>query len=164
MKYTNIEIAKMIIREANVDDAQTLKELHNRSVLALCSKDYSAEQLEDWVKFSTVERYQERLKFHRTFVGEIEGLMVGFVRWNPATNELCSIFVDPDHTRRGIGTRLMKKAYEDALAMGVEKMWLYASLTAVPFYKAESWNYLELTKRGSLACIRMEKSLTTEKG
>ena len=33
----------------------------------------------------------------------------------------------------------------------------------VELYEAEGWNYLELTKRGSLACVRMEKSLASEK-
>ena len=153
----------MIIREANIDDAQTIKELHDRSALGLCRKDYTAKQLEDWVNFSTIEKYQERLKLHRTFVAEIGGVMVGFVRWNPATNELCSIFVDHNHVRQGIATKLMHKAYEDVLSAGVEYLWLYASLTAVPFYEAEGWEYLEQTMRGSLECVRMEKSLTIDK-
>jgi putative acetyltransferase len=152
----------MIIREAIVDDAQTIKELHDRSALELCRKDYTIKQLEEWVKYSTAEKYQIRLEIHRTFVAEVDGEMVGFVRWNPATNEVCSIFVDPDYTRQGIATKLMDKAYKDATSCGVEKLWLYASLTAVPFYKAAGWDYIEQTMRGSLACVRMEKSLASE--
>ena len=97
----------MVIREAKVDDAQRIKELHDRSAMALCRKDYTAEQLEEWVNFSSVEMYRGRLEVHRAFVAEIDGEMVGFVRWNPETRELCSIFVDPDHARQGIATRLM---------------------------------------------------------
>jgi putative acetyltransferase len=156
------EKVEMIIRKANVDDAQAIKELHDRSALELCREDYTVKQLEDWVKYSSVEKYQKRLEIHRTFVAEINGKMVGFVRWNPATNELCSIFVDPDHTRQGIATKLMKKAYEDVTSYGAEKLWLYASMTAVPFYKAEGWDYIEQTMRGSLECVRMEKSLASE--
>ena len=153
----------MVIREAQMDDAQTLKELHDRSALELCRQDYSSKQLEDWVNYSTVEKYQERLKSHRTFVAETGGNIVGYVRWNPATNELCSIFVDPDHVRQGIATKLMKRAYEDAASMNVENLWLYASLTAVPFYEAEDWQYVEKTMRGWLECVRMEKTLRLEK-
>ena len=151
----------MIIRKAEVEDAQTLKALHDRSAMALCRQDYTAEQLEEWVKFSTVERYQERLKKHRTFMAEIDGKGVGFVRWNPATNELCSLFVDPNHIRQGIATQLMKRAYQDVISKGVEELWLYSSLTAVPFYEKDGWIFVEQTRRGSLECVRMEKSVAT---
>jgi putative acetyltransferase len=153
----------MIIREANLDDAQTIKELHDRSALELCHKDYTSKQLEDWVNFSTIEKYRERLQIHRTFVAVMDGSVVGFVRWNPATNELCSIFVDPDHIRQGIATKLMRRAYEDAVLMGVQNLWLFASLTAVPFYEAEGWQFVEKTMRGWLECVRMEKVLSSVK-
>lgn len=39
-----------------------------------------------------------------------------------------------------------------------------ASLTAVPFYEAEDWWYVEQTMRGSLECVRMEKKLTKDGG
>jgi putative acetyltransferase len=87
--------------------------------------------------------------------------MVGFVRWNPATYELCSLFVDPDHLRQGIATLLMKRACENVRAAGVENLWLYASLTAVPFYEADGWKFVEETQRGLLECARMEKILVT---
>jgi putative acetyltransferase len=147
------------IREAKVDDAQTIKALHDRSALALCRQDYTAQQLDEWVNFSSVERYRERLEIHRAFVAEINGEMVGFVRWNPETSELCSIFVHPEHARQGIATKLMQRAYEDVLSFGIARLWLYASLTAVPFYEAEGWVYVERSMRGSLACVRMEKEL-----
>ena len=149
----------MKIREAKVDDAEEIKELHDRSALISCRNDYTTEQLDEWVKYSSVEKYRKRLEIHRTFVGEIEGKIVGFVRWNPGTNELCSIFVDPDHARQGIATKLMEMAYEDVASRGVDKLWLIASLTAVPFYKAEGWQYMEQTMRGTMECVRMEKEI-----
>ncbi|MCP4419662.1 MAG: GNAT family N-acetyltransferase, partial [Chloroflexi bacterium] len=127
---------KMIIREAAVADAQAILRLHTRSVLTLCRADYTTEQLEGWVSNSTLEKYQFRLKKHRAYVAEQDGNTAGYVRWNPATNELCSIFVDPDYVRQGVATKLMATACEDAISHGVEAFWLDASLTAVPFYKA----------------------------
>jgi putative acetyltransferase len=152
----------MKIRIANMDDAQALKELHDRSALELCRKDYSAQQLEDWVKYSTVEKYRKRLEVHRTFIAEIDDQVVGFVRWNPASNELCSLFTDPDHIRQGIATQLMQRAHKDAVSMGVKRLWLDASLTAVPFYEADGWEYIEARLHGSLECVRMEKSLVSK--
>jgi putative acetyltransferase len=146
-----------MIREAVVDDAEEMKNLHHRSVLELCSADYEIEQLEDWIHEHPLEKYQQRLMVHRSFIAEIDGKMVGYVRWNPASNELCSIFVHPDHVRQGIATKLMKTAYEDVQSFGVNELWLDASLTAVPFYESEGWERVNQMMHGSLACVRMKK-------
>lgn len=149
----------MIIRAAEVGDALEIMALHKRSVLALCQDDYTAEQLEDWVNSSTLEKYQKRLTLQRAFIAEKDGEMAGYVRWNPATHELCSIFVDPDYVWQGIGTKLMKIAYEDASLRGVTDLWLDASLTAVPFYAADGWQSVERKMHGALECVRMVKRL-----
>jgi putative acetyltransferase len=155
-------IDKMIIRNANVDDAMEMKALHERSVLELCRFDYTPEQLKGWIKNNPLEKYQNRLEHHRSFIVEIDGKMVGYVRWNPETNELCSIFVHPDHVRQGIATKLMEKTYEDIRTFGVKELWLDASLTAVPFYETEGWEFIEKKMHGSLACVRMIKRMDDE--
>ena len=139
-----------------------MKNLHEHSVLKFCKSDYSLEQLQGWVRNSPLEKYQKRLENHRSFIAEIDEKMVGYVRWNPATNELCSIFVHPDHVRQGIATKLMAKAYEDVRNYGVKELWLDASLTAVPFYEAEGWAYIEKRMHGPLACVRMKKRIDNE--
>jgi len=144
-----------MIREARVGDAHAVMKLHERSVFGLCQGDYTLEQLEDWVSLSTLKVYQLRLENHRAWVAELDKHTIGYVRWNPETNELCSIFIDPDYTRRGLATKLMAIACEDAAAQGVEEMWLDASVTAVPFYKILGWQFVENRMHGSLACVRM---------
>ena len=145
----------MEIRKASVDDAYDIWKLHERSVLGLCGDDYTPEQLQGWVEHSTLEKYEQRLAKHRSYVAELDGNMIGYVRWNPETNELCSIFVDPDHARQGVATKLMEIAYEDAKSHGVKEMWLDASLTAVPFYEVLGWTWVEGKRHGPLECIRM---------
>jgi len=152
----------MLIREATVDDTAAIMTLHERSVRGLCSADYTSEQIDGWLSRSTLERYQQRLQFHRSFIAELDGEMVGYVRWNPGTNELCSIFVHPDYVRRGIATLLMKKAYQDVKTHGVQDLWLDASLTAVPFYEVEGWEVVESGMHGILECVRMIKRLDSE--
>jgi GNAT superfamily N-acetyltransferase len=150
----------MNIRKAKVDDAYEIMKLHERSVLGLCEADYSAEQLKGWIQNSTLEKYHKRLRLHRSYIAEKDGQTVGYVRWNPATNELCSIFIDPNYVRQGIATELMEIAYADAMQNGVTEMWLDASLTAVPFYEVEGWLYVEERMHGLLECVRMTKKLS----
>ena len=149
----------MMIREAQVDDALEIMELHERSVLGLCQDDYTLEQLQEWVSQASLKVYQLRLENHRTWIANGDEGIIGYVRWNPMSNELCSVYVDPGCTRQGIGTKLMTIACEDAAAYGVKEMWLDASLTAVPFYKILGWQTKEKRMHGSLPCLRMTRTI-----
>ncbi|MEE8356143.1 MAG: GNAT family N-acetyltransferase [Anaerolineales bacterium] len=150
----------MIISEASVGDALLMMQLHERSIMELCRDDYTQEQLKDWLNQSTLEKYQVRLEKHRSYIAERDGKMIGYVRWNPETNELCSIFVDPACVRQGIATDLMNTAYKDARKHGVKELWLDASNTAVPFYEAIGWDTIKLSMHGSLEGVRMTKRLS----
>ena len=39
--------------------------------------------------------------------------------------------------------------------MGVNRLWLYTSLTVVPFYEVEGWQMVEPAKRGILDVLRL---------
>ena len=147
----------MKIRKAVIEDLPTLKELHDRAVMELCRDDYTPHQLEGWINSSPLEKYYWRLERQRFFIAEKEGRPVGFVRWYPKTNELCSICVDPEFSRQGIGSLLLASACEDARAHKVKRLWLKASLNAVPFYEALGWEPIELTTEGPLPYVKMEK-------
>lgn len=152
----------MNIRQATMDDAPAIHQIHQRAVLALCRDDYPLEQLETWAAYSTLAMQQDRLKEHRAFVAELEGKTVGFVHWHPVSHELCSIYVDPAYARQGVATQLMAYAANDALAQGVDALWLDASLTAVPFYKADGWQEVKRATHRGLACVRMTKQLAVQ--
>ncbi len=147
----------MIIRKAGIDDALLMKELHDRAIMELCRNDYTIDQLKSWVNKSPIEKYLWRLATQRIFIAERDERMLGFVRWYPETNELCSICVEPEFARQGIATKLMEYAYNDAKAHSVEMLWLDASLTAVPFYLALGWDYVTLSTDDALDHVRMEK-------
>lgn len=150
----------MEIRKAVVDDLPSLKALHDRAVMELCGDDYTIDQLEGWINSSPLEKYHWRLERQRFFLAERNGRPLGFVRWYPKTNELCSVCVEPEFARQGIGTLLMRSACEDARAHQVNLLWLKASLNAVPFYESLGWEYIELTTEGPLSYVRMEKHIT----
>jgi len=152
------------IREASGDDALAVLNLHQRSVLGLCIHDYTQEQIKSWLSQSSLEKYKIRLEIHRSYIAELDDKIAGYLRWNPETNELCSIFVDPDFIRQGIATCLMRIAEEDAVKHNANELWLDASLTAVPFYEARGWTYVELSMHGPLECVRMTKQLPEEIG
>lgn len=148
-------LPKMKIREAKFADVVVMKELHDRAVMELCVKDYTLDQLQSWIDRSPLEKYFWRLERQRIFLAERDGKILGYVRWHPETNELCSICVEPEFARQGIGTILMEYACQDARTHGVGELWLDASLTAVPFYQHLGWEYRSLSTDGPLENVRM---------
>lgn len=151
-----------MIRKAVFEDVRALKRLHDRAVMELCRSDYTSEQLRSWIDRSPLEKYYWRLETQRIFLAEKGGMILGYVRWYPDTNELCSICVEPEYTRQGIGTALMEWACKDAREQGVDRLWLDASLTAVPFYLSLGWEKGATSKGGLLDSVRMTKDLEQE--
>ena len=153
----------MIIRKATLDDVQVIWEVHTRSIESLCAPDYAPNQIQAWVGSKKPENYIERIQRDPTYVAEIAVNVVGFIRFRPLTNELCSIFVDPGYIRQGIGTDLFKKACEEAKHLGMTYFWLDSSLTAVPFYQAMGFLSESRTTHKfsgvTLKCVRMRKHL-----
>lgn len=75
-----------------------------------------------------------------------------------------SVFVCPEHSRRGIATAIMRLAEEDAVLFGVEHMRLAATLSGIPLYEALGWRRgrpyaIRLPDGGRLECLEMDKGL-----
>jgi putative acetyltransferase len=153
-----------IIREAEAGDAAQLIDVHARSVRALCSGDYTAEQIDAWVGKRTPEEMALRIARHPFFVAESNGKLTGYATYNVKSSELLSIYVDPDFARQGVASALMNELLADARSKGLATLWLDASRTAVPFYETVGFVRIMETAhafRGvPLACMRMEMSLT----
>jgi putative acetyltransferase len=153
----------MIIRKATIDDIQAILKIHTRSVESLCAHDYAPNQIQAWVRNKNPENYVEVIQRDPTYVAEITGAIVGFIRFRPSTNELSSIFVDPDFIRMGIASSLFKKACDEAKRLDMKVFWLDASLTAVPFYNAMGFHNQGTTTHKfsgvDLKCVRMHKYL-----
>ncbi len=119
------------------------------------SERHTLDQLQNWIDKSPLEKYYWRLERQRILLAEKDGKILGHVRWYPKTNELCSICVEPEFTRQGIGSVLMECACQDARDYGVGELWLDASLTAVPFYQHLGWDYRICSTDGPLDSVRM---------
>ena len=102
-----------------------------------------------------IVRWQARLaepKYRRgSFVGELDGRVVGFVFWGPTegpdatpeTAEVYAIYLDPDAIGRGIGRALLDAAVGDMVADGFAAAILWVLDTndrARRFYEAGGWS------------------------
>ena len=126
----------VLIRKAVIEDATRFLEIHYASIRNLCASDYSADQIDAWANFRTAEDFRYRITMDVSYVAEVEDIIVGYIRFNPKTSELCSLHVHPTHARLGIGTALFMRAISDAMSRNMTRFWLHSSLTAVPFYES----------------------------
>ncbi|TQV71921.1 GNAT family N-acetyltransferase [Denitrobaculum tricleocarpae] len=81
---------------------------------------------------------------------------------------ICTVFVDPDYIRRGVGTAILNAAEEDIRLAGYHSAELVTILSAVNFYASHGYRKLdnsvvELSNGSLLPAIRMSKHFDDHK-
>jgi methyltransferase (TIGR00027 family) len=120
-----------MIRIALPDDALAIHNLHTRSVRGLCTRDYPKEVIEAWLLGRSPEGYRGIAK-KEMYVFEEGGAICGFSHVVPIYG--VALFVDPDHTKRGVGRALFEHALALIRASGSVPVPFEATITALPFY------------------------------
>lgn len=64
--------------------------------------------------------------------------------------EICALFIDPDHQRKGIGQMLWDLVVKDAKARGLASLYLYADPGAIAFYEAQGLETIGQEPSGSI--------------
>ncbi len=159
----------MKIRCARPEDARDLAQMHHRSVHQLGAEAYDDEILEVWgppVDEERVEQWAENLDRAEggatPFVAVDGERVLGFADVVPDEQYLRAVYVDPEMSRRGLGTALLRQAEWTATQAGVERLTLDASLNAVEFYEKNGYERLEegtheLTDGLEMVCVHMAK-------
>lgn len=146
---------KVLLRPAQRDDMPAIEAMHFLSVHGLTSQDYTPEQVEAFV--GHLGTYDPALIDAGTyFVAEAGGRILASGGWSktmphfegavepayrrsfglsPDSAKIRSIFVHPQHIRRGLGTRLVEFSERQAAAAGCRLLELWATLTGVPLYR-----------------------------
>jgi GNAT superfamily N-acetyltransferase len=126
-------IGPITIRKAIESDATTIHELHLRSVRQLCSRVYSQEIIDGWLKNRTPGGYLPGINRGEMYVAEISGKIVGFGHTIPG--EIAAIYVEPAYARQGIGTKLMEHGVKMASVGASGSIKVESTLNARPFYE-----------------------------
>lgn len=125
-----IHLEDIIIRRAHPSDHPRMVQLQQCALQVLCQKDYSAQQVK--VLLKDKRDYKNWKRGETAFVAEYEKTIVGFVARNHSS--ITAIYVHPEFTRKGIGSRLLNILEDDAKACGINSLMVDASITAKPFY------------------------------
>jgi GNAT superfamily N-acetyltransferase len=153
---------KILIREYNKKDLKRLKFIVRQTIKKSYTGIYPEEAIEYFLKLHSLKNMEEDIPKGNTFVVELEGEIIA--TGSIVEDEIKRVFILPEHQGRGFGRKIMKKLEETALANGVKKVKLCASLASKDFYLALGYGilkftYLPLKNNKKLEYYDMEKYL-----
>ena len=122
-------------RAASSTDLDALWALRTRAVRASCASHYPSEVIDTWCATPAPTSLPLLVQAGGAVVAEENGQVVGYAILNTGTGEVDAAFVEPSHQGRGIALALVRELEAMALARGLPRMFLSASLNAVPFYE-----------------------------
>ena len=123
------------LRPASGGDLPLLWELRTRAVASACAAYYSEAVLGVWLASPVPVSLHQLLAQGGGIVAEDNGRILGYAVLNADTGEVDGLFVEPARHGCGIGAMLMTAIESAARAAGCERLFLSASLNAVPFYR-----------------------------
>ena len=132
------------LRPVEVGDRHRLASISRTAILFGARSAYSAAQLEAWA--DGVQADSEPFEDSTTVirVAEVDGRPAGFGWVRPGTpaylgvdvdGELGALYVSPEVSGRGIGTRLYERLETLAATVGISSLGLWASRNAIGFYR-----------------------------
>jgi putative acetyltransferase len=148
------------IRDGAVEDANALSELRSASILELTRGFYSDEERIAWSRNRKAEDFLHVLRTgeQRIRCAILDGQIVGFACLND--NAIWGLHVQPDRTKRGIGTLIINDLESLAQEARLRTLLVAASLNAVSLYTRLGYevyasSHLEIKNPLSGLCITL---------
>ncbi|MHA3774439.1 GNAT family N-acetyltransferase [Verrucomicrobiota bacterium sgz303538] len=154
----------MTLRPATTADCTGILVCHVAAICELCAGDYSETQLLAWSTRLTPEGYIPAIESNLFLVAEREAEVIGFAEFEPSRGEIVAIYVHPQHSRQGVGTRLVQAIERHAFESGLHELCLSSSVTAVPFYERFGFVSGQRTNHRlgdgtEIPCVQMRRDL-----
>lgn len=124
-----------IIRPWDEEDGQDMAALHRRAILATSDEFYTKEQRESWAHGLTGEGYAKSAASGENFIIAVDENDKPLAFCGYKDNEICGLYVAPEHQGRGIGKRLFFRACINMFQKQPEKIIVSSSAPAVRFYE-----------------------------
>jgi 8-oxo-dGTP pyrophosphatase MutT (NUDIX family)/GNAT superfamily N-acetyltransferase len=153
-----------MIRFATPDDAEELARIRNAAIRSLASAAYSEEQIEYWLQSLAAPGFSVGSPGKVTLLEEIDGRAAGFGQLDTETGQVERVYVAPEFARRGVASRLLERIEQAARQSGLARVYVDATLNAVPFYENAGYSTLQPSDHSlpggvSFTCMTMVKQL-----
>lgn len=123
------------IRLAKVEDRAEILQLQSSSLRVLASKDYGPEEIESLVRSQAKARFYSEV----IFVAICQEKIVGFASLLIHKYQIGGVYVHPEFSRQGIGSRLLEVVENTAIEKGYKSLSVLSSLTAIDFYQKQGY-------------------------
>ena len=145
-----MKLGTLSVRQADLDDRETMFRIHVDAVSALCGTHYSREQIDGWFVGRSPSDYTGPIEWGGDWIACRDGEPVGFVEF--FTHTISMLYVLPDNTGRGVGSQLLRFAVH-SMRGKTEVIELEALRNAAGFYERRGFR-----KVGD-SCIRRPSGL-----
>ncbi len=161
-----ISAPSMIVRPYRPEEIASLARLFTETVRSIVTTDYSEEQLAAWAPDPPdIADWRRRLSGLTTFVSESDCEIAGFVTLE-SNGHLDYLYVHRRFQRKGIASALCLRVEQEALSLGIWRLFTEASITARPFFERAGYRVIapQTVERAGipLTNYRMEKFLEIE--
>ena len=125
----------MKVRLFYQQDADQIAHLFHETVREINIRDYSTNQVKAWAPDNIYFRDWAEVCSNRfTYVADKEGVIVGFGELESDGHIDC-FYCHKDYQRCGIGSQIYQAIEAKALALGLNRLFTEASITAKPFFQ-----------------------------
>jgi putative acetyltransferase len=157
------------IRRATPADAEAIAVAHLDSIRSIGPAYYDAAVVDDWGARVEPGIYIRAIQGGEAFFIAIDprhpDVVLGFSSHHvDGTDHGVGVYVRGSAARRGIGSALLQRAEQEAIARGASRLQLDASLAAVDFYRSHGFEERgrgahRLRSGRTMPCVFMTKSL-----
>lgn len=134
----------MILRPYRRTDAPHLADILHEAVHAIGARDYAKAQLDAWSPAPMLpERYHARVSDGRTVAVAVstDDQPVAFIELE-ADGHIDCFYCNPDVAGSGVGRALFRHAQSQAIAAGVQRLYVEASEAARRFFLREGFQVI----------------------
>ena len=133
------------IEEARIADIPRLLEIRHTAFAKHAPIAYSDEEVKTLLADIDEAELEEMIRARQLFVACKENTIIGLAGWKGSN--LRHVYVDPDETRRGVGTALVRHVELDFKARtGSNEIKAGVGLQAVAFYESNGYQLLSREK------------------
>jgi GNAT superfamily N-acetyltransferase len=156
-----------MIRHAVHQDTDAIADVRVAAIRELAVCAYSEEQVQAWLGNSTAGPFEVAAGSRVVLVEELNGVTRAFAQLDLEEGIVERVYVSPKHVRQGLGRRLLRALEAIAQEQGLTRLFIDATLNAVPFYASEGYTTVGFCKhelQGGVffPCTAMVKELRNE--
>lgn len=148
----------IIIRQFKSTDSLELCAIIKRNLVEVNSKDYPSDIINSMCDLYTPNHIIQMAKERNIYVAELNGNIIGTASLDK--NIICTVFVNTDYHRHGVGRKLISFIEDSANKNSVKTIQIHSSLTSLNFYYALGYLYVKQIEVPNLGrSIIVEKQL-----